>query len=106
MRDLFFQQQCPVCGRPMRVRIEFRGERIRCGHCNAVCDAHESLAGTPSRFQLVGSGLEGLRATSGQETRFASWPRQPLTAQSTPSEGQLVPQIRPRSWCLPIYPAT
>ena len=98
MRNLFFHQQCPVCGRPMRVRIEFRGERIRCGHCNAVCDAHESAPGLSSRFQSAHSRLESVRAQHGQETRFASWPRQPLTAQSTPNERQLVPQIRPRSW--------
>jgi hypothetical protein len=39
--QVFFHQDCPVCGRLMRVRIEWLGKEITCAHCNAVtvaCD--------------------------------------------------------------------
>jgi hypothetical protein len=39
--QLFFHQDCPVCGRKMRIRIEWLGKQISCAHCNAVtvaCD--------------------------------------------------------------------
>jgi hypothetical protein len=28
-----FYQECPVCGRPLRVRIAYLGRRMKCGHC-------------------------------------------------------------------------
>ncbi len=37
MRQVYFHQECGVCGRPMLVRIELLGERIQCGHCHAEC---------------------------------------------------------------------
>ena len=29
----YFQQECPICGRPLRVRVEHVGKRVSCGHC-------------------------------------------------------------------------
>jgi hypothetical protein len=41
MGQLYFHQDCQVCGRPMNVRIELLGQRIRCGHCRGECDTRE-----------------------------------------------------------------
>ena len=32
VRTEFFQE-CPVCGRPLRVRVAYLGRRMKCGHC-------------------------------------------------------------------------
>ncbi len=29
----YFQQECPICGRPVRVRNEHLGCRVTCLHC-------------------------------------------------------------------------
>lgn len=34
--QLYFKQECPVCGRGMRVPIELFGKIVACGHCHAV----------------------------------------------------------------------
>lgn len=34
--QLYFKQDCPVCGRGMRVRIELLGKQIACAHCMGV----------------------------------------------------------------------
>jgi hypothetical protein len=39
--QIFFNQDCPVCGRKMRVRIELLGKEIGCGHCSAVTVAYD-----------------------------------------------------------------
>lgn len=39
VRQVYFTQDCQVCGRPMRVRLELFGKRICCAHCNASCHA-------------------------------------------------------------------
>ncbi len=39
--QLYFKQDCPVCGRGMRVRIELFGKNVACGHCHAVTVAHD-----------------------------------------------------------------
>ncbi|MCA9134037.1 MAG: hypothetical protein KDA45_12810 [Planctomycetales bacterium] len=51
MKQASFLQDCPVCGRPMRVRLELLGQRIRCGHCLADCDAVQAL---PPAFHALG----------------------------------------------------
>ena len=37
----YFQQDCPVCGRPLQIRVEHLGQRVRCSHCRCTfvcCD--------------------------------------------------------------------
>ncbi len=29
----FFQQECPVCGRPLRILVEHLGQKVNCSHC-------------------------------------------------------------------------
>jgi hypothetical protein len=38
----YFQQDCPVCGRPLQIRVEHLGKRVLCSHCRCqfvCCDA-------------------------------------------------------------------
>ncbi len=48
--QLYFNQDCPVCGRGMRVRIELLGKEVACGHCTAVIVASDERG-----HQRVGS---------------------------------------------------
>ena len=54
--QLFFKQECPVCGRAMRVQIELFGKSVACGHCHAVTvardDTYEPRFG-PAPFKQV-----------------------------------------------------
>jgi hypothetical protein len=37
----YFVQECPTCGRRLRVRVNYLGKRIACRHCGArltACD--------------------------------------------------------------------
>jgi len=31
--DAYYVRSCPVCGRPLRISLEHRGERVMCQHC-------------------------------------------------------------------------
>jgi hypothetical protein len=35
-------QPCPVCGRPLRVLVEYLGTRVRCSHCHGTFIARDS----------------------------------------------------------------
>ncbi len=36
----FFVQECPTCGRSLRVRVEYLGRRLVCQHCRGALTAH------------------------------------------------------------------
>lgn len=50
MRDVFFLQHCPVCGRILQVRVSLLGQRVYCQHCGggfvAMDDRMLPAAGT------------------------------------------------------------
>jgi hypothetical protein len=35
----FFVQQCPTCGRRLRICVEYLGKSIQCRHCRAIFTA-------------------------------------------------------------------
>ena len=35
-RATFFVQECPICGRKLRICVEYLGLKIQCRHCRAV----------------------------------------------------------------------
>ena len=37
----FFVQQCPTCGRRLRVCVEYLGKRIQCRHCRGTLVARD-----------------------------------------------------------------
>jgi len=38
---MFFVQQCPTCGRRLRVCVEYLGKRIQCRHCRGTLVARD-----------------------------------------------------------------
>ena len=41
-RATFFVQECPTCGRRLRVCVEYLGKEIQCRHCNARFESSDS----------------------------------------------------------------
>ncbi len=41
----YFQQECPICGRPVRVRNEHLGCRVTCLHCRGRFVASDAGTG-------------------------------------------------------------
>lgn len=38
---IFFVQQCPACGRRLRVCVEYLGKKIQCRHCRGTLVAYD-----------------------------------------------------------------
>jgi hypothetical protein len=67
--QLYFNQDCPVCGRKMRVRIELLGKEIACGHCTAV-----TVASDDSGRSSGGIGLSKVaHRFASRQFETASW---------------------------------
>jgi len=43
---MFFVQQCPSCGRRLRVCVEYLGKRIQCRHCRGTLIARDPEEGS------------------------------------------------------------
>ncbi|MEM1305542.1 MAG: response regulator [Planctomycetota bacterium] len=39
--NIYFTQECPTCGRNLRVRVEYLGKKVACQHCGAKFAACE-----------------------------------------------------------------
>jgi hypothetical protein len=33
MHPTHYVQECPVCGRPLEIRVEYLGRQVTCNHC-------------------------------------------------------------------------
>ena len=58
MSQTHFVQQCPTCGRSLRVRVEYLGRQVACQHCHGrllACDPESP------QYSLSDSGLALLR---------------------------------------------
>ncbi len=44
----FFVQECPTCGRSLRVRVEYLGRRLTCQHCRGALTANGPGAALPT----------------------------------------------------------
>lgn len=44
---VFYHQQCPVCGRVVRVRVVLLGRRVYCEHCGGCFLAADPSMGGP-----------------------------------------------------------
>ena len=40
-RSTYFVQECPTCGRNLKVRVEYLGKKVVCQHCSARFQASE-----------------------------------------------------------------
>jgi len=38
----YFSQDCPTCGRKLRIRVEYLGKLLVCQHCNGRLRAREA----------------------------------------------------------------
>jgi len=45
----FFYQECPVCGRSLRVRVQYYGREMSCTHCKG-----EFVAGRAEKSPRIG----------------------------------------------------
>lgn len=57
----FFVQECPTCGRSLRVRVEYLGKRLICQHCRGSLMAHG-----PGGPPLPADDRQGLLIRAGQ----------------------------------------
>ena len=46
----FYVQQCPTCGRRLRICVEYLGKTIQCRHCRAIFMACDPENGTPDDY--------------------------------------------------------
>ena len=54
----YFDQDCPTCGRRLRVRVEYLGKRVKCQHCRAGFEAWDQGDGTVPPYESSGSLLQ------------------------------------------------
>lgn len=70
--ETYFNVECPVCGRKLRVLVEYLGERVACGHCGRCFDALASSSTVPTAPSTLYRAEELLRrcsnGRSGQQT--------------------------------------
>ena len=55
-RTMFFVQDCPTCGRRVRVNVEYLGKAIQCRSCRAVfvaCDPEQESSCSDSSSALL-----------------------------------------------------
>lgn len=44
-RETYFHQDCPACGRKLRIRIDHLGQSVACQHCDSQFIATDGIAG-------------------------------------------------------------
>jgi hypothetical protein len=42
---VYFMQECPTCGRNLRVRVEYLGRQVVCQHCKSQFEACDPASG-------------------------------------------------------------
>ena len=55
-RATFFVQDCPTCGRKVRVCVEYLGMNVQCRHCRSIfvaCDPETDPSGADSRLAFL-----------------------------------------------------
>ncbi|MEX0866171.1 MAG: hypothetical protein WD030_02365 [Pirellulales bacterium] len=55
---LYYSQECPTCGRNLRIRVEYLGKRVVCQHCQAKFEACDPSS---AHYPPCDSGLALLR---------------------------------------------
>ncbi len=69
-RATFFVQDCPTCGRKVRVCVEYLGMKIQCRHCRGTfvaCDPETDPSSADSRLALLQRVDELLAAEKAQQ---------------------------------------
>ena len=47
MSGAYFNQQCPICGRGLKVRVAYLGRKVVCQHCDGTFQASDPESGEP-----------------------------------------------------------
>ena len=69
LKSTFFLQECPTCGRGLRIRVEYLGKRVVCQHCRGqlvACDPESNRYG--SRDSAVIRKAEQLLERAAEKT--------------------------------------
>ena len=45
LRNTYFVQECPTCGRKLQVRVQYLGKQVICQHCGARFEAYDASSG-------------------------------------------------------------
>ena len=70
----YFQQECPICGRVLKVRVSYLGKQVVCQHCDGrfeACDP-ESAVVDPSQSSILARADELLETASRIHSRSKS----------------------------------
>ncbi len=43
LRFSHFVQECPVCGRPLEIRVKYVGHEVACRHCSGTFQASDEI---------------------------------------------------------------
>lgn len=53
VETVFYHQSCPVCGRPLQVRVTLLGRRVYCQHCGGGFVATDPALGGETVAECV-----------------------------------------------------
>lgn len=70
-----FVQECPICGRPLEILVEYLGRRVACNHCGGrflAADPVRRPEERPQREQLL-DRAEALLEASGRRLDTRQW---------------------------------
>jgi hypothetical protein len=54
----YFVQECPTCGRNLRIRVEYLGKRVVCQHCHGSLIGRDQAAPVSRGFNLLDRAAE------------------------------------------------
>lgn len=54
----YFVQECPTCGRNLRIRVEYLGRSVVCQHCHRVLVARDPVASGSFGHDLIERATE------------------------------------------------
>ncbi len=68
---MFFVQPCPICGRRLRVCVEYLGKTIQCRHCRGRLTARDpdSMPSGADPQRVLMDRVDELLASSGSTER-------------------------------------
>jgi DNA-directed RNA polymerase subunit RPC12/RpoP len=74
---LVFIQECPTCGRRLRIRVEYLGRKLACSHCRGKLIARDPAGpeGAVSGSEIMVRAEQLLEESSRFETARISNPR-------------------------------
>jgi len=54
----YFYQECPTCGRPVEIRVEYLGRKVTCHHCRGKLVARDASSFRPNPAHKSSTLLE------------------------------------------------